>query len=91
LNKWVTLTDVYDDWKLISTTWKFLNLKYQLINEDKNTMKKNGYVFDEPIIEFNIHDGSVDINTPTHTLEQGCTINYLVNALKYTQYCIKSS
>jgi len=74
LEKWTSLINVYEDWKLIAETWKYLNLKCQLTNEwddsgnDIDIMEEMGYVYDKPIIEFHIHDRTVDIKNPDDIL-----------------------
>ncbi len=96
IGKWPSVECIYDEWKLIASTFPFLELTCQLF--DGETVEKNAC----PIIQFNISNGSVNMSIPNEALsalvdadiagsEIGCTLDMLKDALKYTEAKVKAN
>lgn len=61
IGKWPSIKEVVTDWSIIASAFPFLDLKSQLFSGE--TCEPG-----DPVVEFSIHAGNVDVMVPSSTL-----------------------
>jgi hypothetical protein len=79
VGKWPSIRRIYDEWKLIAETWKFLKLRCQLWNSEYKEKSSDHETDSEsdppaPVVEFIIENGTVTVANPNEIISHPCNV-----------------
>jgi hypothetical protein len=100
IGKYPSVSEVYEEWKIIAREFPFLDLRCQIMNEESCGDDEDNTTI-KPVVEFVVKAGKVKLIEPVETItipifgwkgersERGCTEEIFSDALNYAKNKVK--